>query len=108
MQNEIAMALLLKGIEQVAMVIGGGGLLWVFVAALKKAQPFLQGNAAALRTIAVVLSTVGTLAAKASAGTLEPKDLQDVASTVLDVAAVWLTAHAIHKATKPKAEGSGQ
>lgn len=88
-------------LASVVALLGGGVGLWAFVAAAKRIVPFLNGRTAVLRALGLTLSAVGVLLTKAATGQLEGADIQTAVVTILESVSVWLTAHAVHKASKP-------
>ena len=87
-------------LAHLAAVVAGGGGLWASVWLAKRLKPALGGQTILLRVGGMVLAALGTVATKAASGQLEGADLQTALSTLLEAAAVWVTAHATHKALK--------
>lgn len=87
-------------LTNLAVAIGGGSTLFVFVLGAKKIAPWLKDKTLILRVGGMVLAALGVLASKAATGNLEGVDLQTFARVLVEALAVWVTAHTTHKALK--------
>lgn len=89
-----------KLLTHLTALVGGGVGLWAFIALAKKLTPWLSGKTAILRAGGMVMSALGVVLAKAATGSIEGVDIQTFATSLLDAAVVWVTAHGTHQSLK--------